>query len=76
MSNYRKIYETHYGKIPIDSEGRSYDIHHIDGNHKNDTPENLKALSISEHYDTHFSQCNYNACRLIGLRLSLSNLFC
>jgi hypothetical protein len=32
MSNYRKIWENYYGLIPIDEKGRSYEIHHIDGN--------------------------------------------
>jgi len=26
---YRKIYEQHYGPIPVDSDGRTYEIHHI-----------------------------------------------
>lgn len=32
---YRRIYEQHYGPIPKDEQGRSYEIHHIDGNHNN-----------------------------------------
>ena len=35
---YRKIYEQHHGPIPIDESGRTYDIHHIDGNHFNNDP--------------------------------------
>ena len=53
--NYRKIYEDHYGQIPLDEEGRSYDIHHIDGNHNNNDISNLKAVTIQEHYDIHYA---------------------
>lgn len=67
-NKYRKIYENHHGSIPIDSEGKSYDIHHIDGNHLNNDPNNLKAVTIQEHYDIHFNQGDYQACRLILLQ--------
>lgn len=55
-TNYRKIYEQHYGPIPKDSDGRTYEIHHIDGDHSNNDPSNLKCVSIQEHYDIHHSQ--------------------
>jgi len=64
--NYRKIYETHYGLIPKDSDGRSYEIHHLDGNHSNNDPANLQAVTIQEHYDIHYSQGDYGACYLIA----------
>lgn len=70
--HYRKIFEQYYGEIPKDNDGRSYDIHHIDGNHKNDFPENLKAVTIQEHYDIHYSQGDYGACHAIALRMKLS----
>ena len=54
--NYRKIYETYNGPIPIDEEGRKYDIHHIDGDYTNNDPTNLKAVTIQEHYDIHWEQ--------------------
>ena len=38
---YRKIFLNHHGIIPKDEEGRSYEIHHIDGNHSNNEPKNL-----------------------------------
>lgn len=63
--NYRKIYEQHYGSIPKEENGRSYDIHHIDGNHDNNDPINLKAITVQEHYDIHYSQGDYGACLLI-----------
>jgi hypothetical protein len=66
---YRKIYEQHYGPIPREENGRSYEIHHIDGNTENNDPTNLVALSIQEHYDIHFDQGDYIACRIIAGKL-------
>ena len=43
--SYRRIYEKHHGKIPKDSDGRSYEIHHIDGDHNNCDISNLKLVS-------------------------------
>jgi len=70
--NYRKIYETHYGKIPFDETGRTYEIHHIDGDHTNNDPSNLVALSIKDHYDVHYSQGDYAACLVISHRMKIS----
>lgn len=60
--NYRKIYEQHHGPIPKEPNGRSYEIHHIDGDHTNNNPENLKAVTLQEHYDIHYAQGDYGAC--------------
>jgi len=65
---YRKIYESYYGPIPKDREGRTYEIHHIDGNPENNSKENLVALTLQDHYDIHFSQGDYEACRLMILQ--------
>lgn len=46
--NYRKIYESHYGKIP-----NGYHIHHIDGNPFNNSIENLKCVTAEEHSQIH-----------------------
>ena len=70
--NYRKIYANHYGTIPHDDSGRKYDIHHIDGNHSNNDPSNLKAVPLQEHYDIHYSQGDYGACRAIAMRLKFT----
>jgi len=64
--NYRKIYEQHYGPIPQDENGLSYDIHHIDGNRQNNDPLNLVALSVQDHYDIHYHQGDFGACLLIA----------
>jgi hypothetical protein len=69
---YRKIYEGYFGPIPVDDNGRTYEIHHIDGDHCNNTPTNLKAVTIKEHYDIHYSQEDYVSCSLISLRMNLS----
>jgi len=53
-SIYRTIYEQYFGKIPKDSQGRSYEIHHLDGNHENNDISNLRCVSIQEHYDIHY----------------------
>ena len=69
---YRKIYEQNYGPIPVDNDGRTYDIHHIDGNRKNNDPSNLVALSIEEHYKVHYNQGEFNACLRIMTRKNVS----
>lgn len=68
----RRIYRNHYGQIPKDITGRSYDIHHIDGNHSNNDPTNLKAVTIQEHYNIHYDNQDWGACYAIALRMSKS----
>lgn len=67
-SNYRKIYENHHGPIPKDDQGRTYEIHHIDGDHCNNDPSNLQCVSIDEHFEIHKEQENWGACRAIANR--------
>jgi hypothetical protein len=69
---HRSIYETHYGKIPKDSLGRSYEIHHLDGNHSNNDINNLKCVSIQEHFAIHYRQSDWGACLLIANRMTLT----
>lgn len=71
-TNYRKIYEQHYGPIPKDKGGRTYEIHHIDGNKKNNDPANLQCVSIQEHYDIHYAQQDWGACFKLAQRMKLS----
>ena len=67
-TNYRKIYENHHGVIPKDHQGRSYHIHHIDGNHNNNDPGNLQAVSVEDHYQIHLDQGDlWAAIRLASL---------
>lgn len=70
--NYRKIYQEHFGPIPKDQDGRTYDIHHKDGDHSNNSPENLEVLSIKEHYAVHYSQGDWMACWRMKQRMDLT----
>ncbi len=50
MSSYRKIWRDHTGlTIPP-----GWHIHHIDGNHSNNDPENLNCLSPTMHWWAHW----------------------
>lgn len=69
---YIKIYKQHYGEIPRDSQGRSYDIHHIDGDYTNNDISNLVALSIEEHYNLHKKQGDWGAAWALLKRLNVS----
>jgi hypothetical protein len=71
-SVYRKIYKQHYGAIPVDEQGRSYEIHHIDNDHENNDPDNLKAVTIQEHYDIHYVQGDWSACLMMSERMKVS----
>ena len=64
--NYRKIYEQHYGLIPKEPNGRSYEIHHQDGDHTNNDPANLIAVTLQEHYDIHYARGDYGACYMMA----------
>lgn len=68
---YRKIWENVNGPIPKDELGRSYEIHHIDGNRKNNDISNLMCVSIEEHYKIHLNQQDYEAACMIAERLNL-----
>ena len=70
--NYRKVWIDHFGLIPKDKEGRSYEIHHIDGNPNNNDIINLKCVTIQEHYDIHYTQEDWGACIRIGQRMKIS----
>jgi hypothetical protein len=72
-SRYRKIYEHHTGPIPKDNDGRTYEIHHIDGNHSNNDPINLKAVTIQEHYAIHHAQGDWSACVRIAAAMQMSS---
>lgn len=67
--NYRDVYKLFYGEIPKDENGRSYEIHHIDGNRKNNSIFNLVALSIEDHYNVHYIQKDYGACLRIATKM-------
>lgn len=68
-NNYRKIYENHIGPIPKDEQGRTHEIHHIDGNSRNNAIDNLLCVSINDHYQIHKDQGDWAACLLIAQRI-------
>lgn len=69
---YQRLYEKHYGPIPVEPNGRKYEIHHIDGDYTNNDPKNLIAVTCQEHFDIHKKQGDYRACILIGIRLKMN----
>ena len=50
--------------------GRTYDIHHIDGNVQNNDISNLIALSVHDHYLLHVKQEDWYAAKRLAERLS------
>jgi hypothetical protein len=66
-NNYRKIYENFYKCSLLEG----VDIHHIDGNHSNNIPSNLKAVTLEEHFQIHYEQKDYYAAYMIGLRMKI-----
>ena len=70
--NYRQIYKKYHGPIPKDENGSSYDIHHVDGNRKNNDPSNLIAVSMKQHYDIHYKRGDWAACLRLASRMKLS----
>jgi len=70
---YRRIYKNHYGPIPVDMNGNSYHIHHIDGNRYNNDPDNLIALSAFDHYKIHYEQKDYAAALLLAKKIKIND---
>lgn len=63
--HYRRIWEiANNKKIPS-----GYEIHHIDGNRKNNDPNNLKLVSIEEHLEIHKQQEDWGAVQAILMRM-------
>lgn len=65
--SYRKIWEQTYGPIPT-----GYEIHHIDGNRKNNNISNLICVTTEQHYEIHYRQGDYLACALMSDRIGLT----
>jgi hypothetical protein len=65
---HRKIYEDYYN-VRLSSD---VEIHHIDSNHSNNNINNLKVVSIQEHYDIHHLQGDWAACLLMSHRMKLT----
>ena len=65
LMSYRKIWEKYYDtKIPDGCE-----IHHIDGNNKNNNIDNLLCVTIEEHLKIHKEQNDWGAVQAILARM-------
>jgi hypothetical protein len=73
MKCYRKIWREANGPIPKDEEGRSYEIHHINGDHSDNRLENLKCVSIREHFEIHLKQGDHQAAAAVARRIRISS---
>lgn len=69
MKDYRAIWVKHYGPIPFDNEGRTYEIHHINGDNTDNRIENLMCVSAEDHFKIHESQGDIMACYAILRRM-------
>jgi hypothetical protein len=70
--NYRRLWMKLKGPIPVDEHGRSFEIHHIDGNRENNSIENLQCLSAEDHFKLHYDRKEFFAANLIAKRLGRS----
>jgi hypothetical protein len=68
MTDYRAIWANTYGPIPP-----GYEVHHINGDRANNHIDNLKCLTIYEHYEVHYKQGDYGACHAIALRMQMDD---
>ena len=68
----QRAYKKYYGDIPKEENGKSYHIHHKDGNYENNDPCNLVAVTALEHYNIHFQQGDYGAAYLLYGSIDIS----
>lgn len=65
---HRRIYEEYYKCCLMPY----IEIHHIDGNHKNNNIENLMPVTAKEHYQLHKDRGDKAAAALIAIRAGIS----
>jgi len=66
---HRRLWHNHHGEIPVDENGISYEVHHINGDYNDNRIENLKCVSIEEHFNIHYDQGDSYACAAILRRM-------
>ena len=66
---HRKVWHDHYGDIPLDENGVTFEIHHINSDHNDNRIDNLLCLSIEDHYQLHYEQGDYYACASLLKRI-------
>jgi hypothetical protein len=66
-TDYRRLFERYHKCCLLPGT----DIHHINGNHKNNNIDNLQAVSLLEHYNIHKQQNDYYACFMISQRMKI-----
>lgn len=71
MTKHKQIWKNYNGKIPKDELGRPYDVHHINGNRKDNRIENLQCLSMRDHYELHMSKGDWADAYRVAKRLGL-----
>ena len=64
--NYVSIWE----QFNHEKLSKNKEIHHIDGNHRNNDPGNLLAVTIKEHLAIHEKQKDWDACQAILIRMN------
>jgi Straboviridae intron-like DNA endonuclease len=67
-----RAYKKVWGNIPKDESGRTFDVHHLDGNRSNNDKWNLIAVPIKIHYLIHKAQGDWKACQTIAIRMKKS----
>lgn len=71
----RSIWIQANGPIPRDVDGYAYEVHHIDGNPKNNDISNLKLLTIRDHLEEHIRLGDWGAVSLISKRLNMGSAY-
>ena len=66
ITGYRDIWIFHNGEVPVDENGDSYHIHHLDGDRENNCIDNLVALSPLSHFYIHYEQGDYMAASILA----------
>lgn len=65
--DYRRVYERYHQCCLLPG----IDVHHIDGDHSNNDPKNLMAVTLQEHYDLHKDNNDHYACFMISQRMAI-----